>query len=81
MQTAQCKYSKCERIYFQAPNNSDEYYYDTIKSVEIMENIILYQNGNNLEISVQFLKDVFNICEKKNIKEKRAIHFEFTERR
>lgn len=58
-------YESCEKVYFQAPINFEEYYYDTAKSIEIMENILFFQNNNNFNISVKFLRDVHAICEKK----------------
>lgn len=57
--------TKCKQVYFAAPNNFTDYYYDTDKSLAIMEKIALFQNNNNLANTKQFLIDVHAICEKK----------------
>lgn len=57
------------KLIFNAPNaNPGDYYYDINTSVEVLNELLLFQYDNNMELVKIFLEDVYNVCEKKEPK-------------
>lgn len=58
-------HSECKKVYFSATiNDFDSYYYDVERSLEIMDNIVHYQNDNDPKKVEKFLHDLYCICER-----------------
>lgn len=65
------KYNNCDPMYliFNAPKGDiNNHYYAIDVSVDILNELLLYQFDNNVELVKIFLEDVYNVCEKKEAK-------------
>jgi hypothetical protein len=58
-------YKNATKCYFAATLDYDLIYYDLERSLEIMENILMFQNHQDRHFARKFLFDLYCVCEKK----------------